>query len=168
VYDDSSEWHTVSSSIGTDERVDDLEDVELVAWQERWDALHNGEDVGWSSRAEETVLEAPQGATDEEVMPHLKANYTPDELAKLRVISLFNTQVTDVAVTALAKGCPSLRLIRLDKTQVTPSLAKVWNNDATPEAKHNPDYGGTIADFRWELNRIIKKKKKGKGKKKRR
>jgi hypothetical protein len=144
VYDESSEWHTVSSSVGTDERVDDLKEDESVAVRERVRAQYNGEDVGWSSLAEEEALHAPPGTTDEELKQHLKANYDPDTLAELKVINLTNTkvtdattttlanacpglqgidltntQVTDAAVTALAKGCPGLQSISLDNTQVT-------------------------------------------------
>jgi hypothetical protein len=56
----------------------------------------------------------------------------------------------------------------LANTQVTPSLAKVWDDVATPELKQHHNYGGTIKDFHWQLNLITKKKAKGKGKKKRR
>jgi hypothetical protein len=218
VYDDSSEWHTVSSSVGTAERVEDLKEDESVAERERLRAQHNGEDVGWSSLANEEALQAPPDTTDEQLMRYLKVNYAPDALAKLLCINLGNTQVTDAAATALAKGCPGLQVIHLDNTQVTdaavtalakgcpglqsisldntqvtdttttalakgcpglraidltntqvtPSLAKFWYNTTTAEYKQHPRYGGTIKDFRWQLNRITKKKKKGKGKKKRR
>jgi hypothetical protein len=212
--------------------VEDLEEDERAVMVERVEAQWKGEAVGWSSLAEEEVLHAPPGTTDEEVMQHLDANYDPEARAKLQVIGLDNTQVTDAAVTVLAKGCPDLELIGLyntqvtdaaatalakgcpglqfiglyntqvtdaaatalakgcpglqyiwldstqvtdaaattltnacpglqtidlRNTQVTPSLAKVWRSDATAEHKQHPFYGGTIKDFRWELNRITKK-----------
>jgi hypothetical protein len=189
VYDDSSEWHTVSSSVGTDERVDDLEEDDEAAWDERLLAQWNGEDVGWGSLADEENLFAPPGVTDEEVMQRLKVNYDADARAELKAIFLFNTQVTDVtattlakgfpglqvidlshtqvtdaAATVLAKGCPGLQHIGLYNTQVTPSLAKLWNNDTTwfPEQKQSPGYGGTMADFRKQLRRVTNKKGKPK------
>jgi hypothetical protein len=113
------------------------------------------------------MLHVPPDTTDEQLMRYLKANYTPDALAKLRVICLGNTQVTDAAVTVLAKGCPGLQCIVLKNTRVTPSLAKFWVNDPTAENKQNPLYGGTIDDLRKQLRRVTNKKK-GKGKKKRR
>jgi hypothetical protein len=218
VYDDSSDWQTVSSSVGTDERVEDLEEDEDIALVERMKARDKGEDVGWSSLAEETLLHAPSDTTDEQLMRYLKVNYTPDALAKLQVIylhttqvtdatatalakgcpdlqefdlgntqvtdaaatalakgcpglrefALYNTQVTDAAVTTLTKGCPDLHTINLANTQVTPSLAKFWSNDTIAENKQHPLFGGTIKDLRKQLNRITKKKAKGKGTKKRR
>jgi hypothetical protein len=146
-----------------------VEEDEVVAIWERSEAQMKGEDVGWSSLADEEGLHAPPGTTDEQLMRYLDANYDPDALAKLRFIVLTNTQVTDVAATALAKGCPGLQGIYLSNTQVTPSLAKVWSNNATTELKQHPHYGGTIADFRKQLRRVTNKNQgKGKGKKKRR
>ena len=114
MYDDSSDWHTVSSSVGTDERVEDLKDVEAVAYRERMDAQYNGEDVGWSSLAEETVLQAPPGVTDEELQQYMKANYDADALAKLQAIFMSNTQVTDAGCAALAAALGSGALPALD------------------------------------------------------
>jgi hypothetical protein len=172
-----------------EERVEGLEEDDEAAWNERLAAQWKGEDVGWSSLADEENLHAPPGVTDEEVMQRLKANYDADARAELKAIFLFNTQVTDAAITALAKGCPGLRYIWLDNTQVTdaaatvlakgcpglqhiglyntqvtPSLAKVWNDNATAEHKQHPGYGGTIADFHKQLRRVTDKKK-GKPKK---
>jgi hypothetical protein len=229
VYDDSSEWHTVSSSVGTDERVDDLKEDESVAMEEYLDAR----DV-WSSGSDVFSLHAPSGVTNEVLVHHLKLNYFAEGLAVLQLINLsdtqvtdttvvmlanacpglknvnlINTQVTDISATAFASACPDLRIICLAKSQVTPSLAKQWFSEEAravhfqyvsstgqgmllseearagrfkmekPIMQHplyeevlqkveSSYYGGTIADFRWELNRITKKKKKGKGKKKRR
>jgi hypothetical protein len=199
------------------ERVGGLKEDEEAALRERLEAQREGEDVGWTSPAEEKVLQAPPDTTDEELRQRLKANYNTDALAKLQAIFLsntqvtdatattlanacpglhiivlnntqvtdvavttlakgypglhtiylYNTQVTDVAATALAKGCPGLGYINLANTQVTPSLANIWDNDATVENKQHPLYGGTIDDFRKQLRRVTNKKK-GKGKKKRR
>jgi Leucine-rich repeat (LRR) protein len=101
------------------ERVGGLKADEEVAFEERMKAQWNGEDVGWSSLAEETNLQAPPGTTDEKLKQHLKANYDADTLAKLQNIDLSNTQVTDAAVTALANACPGLQSIVLSDTQVT-------------------------------------------------
>jgi hypothetical protein len=176
------------------ERVGGLKDVTEAAFWERHRAQYNGEDVGWGCPTEEWALHAPPGATDKALRQHLDINYDPDARAKLKVIglhstqvtdaaaialaigcpglltiNLHNTQVTDAAATALAKGCPGLRYIDLSNTQVTPSLAKCWSYDATAEQKQEQDtiYGGTIADFRKQLRRVTNKKQ-GKGKKKRR
>jgi hypothetical protein len=186
VYDDSSDWHTVSSGGGTEERVEGLEEDVEAALVERARAQWKGEDVGWGSPAEEAYLNARPGATDEELQQHLNANYDVDARAKLQVIyldktqvtdaavatlasacprlhyiGLDNTQVTDAAATALASACPFLKYIGLSYTQVTPSLAKCWDNYATAENKQHPIYGGTIDDFRKQLRRVTNMRRKG-------
>jgi Leucine-rich repeat (LRR) protein len=128
VYDDSSDWHTVSSSVGTAERVEDLEEDFEVAVSERVGAQYDGGDVGWSSTAQEKFLQASSGTTDEALQQHLKANYDAGALAKLTNIDLTNTQVTDAAVAALANTCPGLQVICLNNTHVTDAAATALAN----------------------------------------
>jgi hypothetical protein len=127
VYDDSSDWQTVSSSIGTDERVDDLEEDEEVARVEWVRAQNEGEDialVGWSSHDEvdkigNRLFVARRGATDEELRRHLVANYTKGELTMLKNIDLQRTAITDVGLSMIACMCPGLCCINLCYTDVT-------------------------------------------------
>jgi hypothetical protein len=176
VYDDSSDWHTVSSSIGTEERVDDLEVDEREARRKRWLAQYTEEDVGWSSCMNKLWLHAPIGTTDESLEQHIRTYYNPDELAMMKNINLCDTQVTNTGVSALANACPRLEHMGLTDTQVTPSLAKVWYDEDDEFKlllfKMAPDafnYGGTIDDFRKQLRRVTNQKTgKDKKKKKRR
>jgi hypothetical protein len=94
--------------------------------------------------------------------------------ARLLVLDVQNTQVTDLSATALLK-CNELEMIVFIGTKVSPELAKGWTDGyGALQQAFGERSGGDVqrmSDYKWtveQVKRAKKQAKKGKGKKGRR